>query len=203
MEDLKWVYTENVKDHFMNPRNVLEDLDSYDYDGFGRTGNVKCGDEMIFVIKVDSEKQIITDCKWKTYGCASAIATTSKLSEMVTGVPLKEAYRISPRDIVDELGGLPDNKIHCSVIGDKALREAIEDYYRRNGMEDQIEKEETNIICECMNVSEKEIEEAVLEGARNYLRVQEMTKAGTVCGQCKDEVIDIMNKYIRLHFGNP
>jgi len=202
MEDLNWVYTENVKDHFMNPRNVLEALDSYDYDGFGKTGNVKCGDEMIFVIKVDSEKQIITDCKWKTYGCASAIATTSKLSEMVTGMPLQEAYRISPRDIVDQLGGLPDNKIHCSVIGDKALREAIEDYYRRSGMEDKIEKEETNIVCECMNVSEKEIEEAVLEGAKNYLRVQEMTKAGTVCGQCKDEVIDIMNKYIRLHSGN-
>ncbi|MBD3178944.1 MAG: iron-sulfur cluster assembly scaffold protein [Candidatus Latescibacteria bacterium] len=187
----------------MNPRNVLDDLDSYDYDGYGKTGNVKCGDEMLFVIKVDRDKEIITDCKWKTYGCASAIATTSKLSEMVTGMPLEEAYRISPKDIVNELGGLPDNKIHCSVIGDKALRAAIEDYYSRNGMEDRIAREETNIICECMNVSESEIEEAVLEGARNFLRVQEMTKAGTVCGQCKDDVIEIMNKHIRQHFGNP
>ncbi len=203
MEDLNWIYTENVKDHFINPRNVLEDLDSYDHDGYGKTGNVKCGDEMLFVIKVDSEKQIITDCKWKTYGCASAIATTSKLSELVIGLSLEKAYKISPKEIVKELGGLPENKIHCSVMGDKALKAAIEDYYRRNNMEDKIKKEETRIICECMNVSEHEIENAVLEGARNYLRVQELTKAGTVCGECKDEVIKVMNKYLRLHFNYP
>jgi len=130
---------------------------------------------MLFVIKVDSEKQIITDCKWKTYGCASAIATTSKLSELAIGMSLEKAYKISPKEIVKELGGLPENKIHCSVMGDKALKAAIEDYYRRNNMEDKIKKEETRIICECMNVSEREIEDAVLEGARNYIRVQEMT----------------------------
>jgi NifU-like protein involved in Fe-S cluster formation/bacterioferritin-associated ferredoxin len=203
MNNLNWVYTENVKDHFMNPRNVLDDLDSYDHDGYGKTGNVICGDEMLFVIKVDDKKQIITDCKWKTYGCASAIATTSKLSELVIGMPLEKAYEISPKTIVKELGGLPDNKIHCSVIGDKALKAAIEDYYQRNNMEDKIKKEGTRIVCKCLNVSEQEIENAVLDGARDYTRLQEMTKVGTVCGECKDDVIEVMNKYLRIHFDNP
>jgi len=202
MKDLNWVYTENVKDHFMNPRNVLDDLNSYDYDGYGKTGNVKCGDEMLFVIKVDHEKQIITDCKWKTYGCASAIATTSKLSELVIGMSLENAYHISPKTIVEELGGLPDNKIHCSVIGDKALKAAIEDYYKRNNMEDKIIDKETKIICNCLNVSEREIENAVLDGARDYYTLQEMTKVGTVCGECKDDVIEVLNKYLRLHFNH-
>ena len=202
MENFNWVYTENVKDHFMNPRNVLDDLDSYDHDGYGKTGNVKCGDEMLFVIKVDSEKQIITDCKWKTYGCASAIATTSKLSELVIGMPLEKAYEISPKTIVKELGGLPDNKIHCSVIGDKALKAAIEDYYQRNNMENKIKKEGTKIICKCLNVSEQEIEDAVLDGARDYTMLQEMTKVGTVCGECKDDVIEVLNKYLMLHFNH-
>ena len=202
MENFNWVYTENVKDHFMNPRNVLDDLDSYDHDGYGKTGNVKCGDEMLFVIKVDSEKQIITDCKWKTYGCASAIATTSKLSELVIDMPLEKAYEISPKTIVKELGGLPDNKIHCSVIGDKALKAAIEDYYQRNNMENKIKKEGTKIICKCLNVSEQEIEDAVLDGARDYTMLQEMTKVGTVCGECKDDVIEVLNKYLMLHFNH-
>jgi nitrogen fixation protein NifU and related proteins len=197
-----WAYTEKVKDHFMNPRNVLKDPDNYKEDGKGNVGNIKCGDQMMVFIKVDKEKQIITDCKWLTYGCASAIASTSILSEMVTGMPLEKAFRISPKDINRELGGLPENKIHCSVLGDKALRAAINDYYARNGMGDKIEKEEAVIICQCMNVTDHEIEHAVLDGARTFYEVQEMTKIGTVCGNCIEEATALISQYVEKHFGN-
>ncbi len=198
MSDLNWVYTENVKDHFMNPRNILDDIDEYKYDGKGKTGNIQCGDEMLFVIKVKDGK--IADCKWKTYGCASAIASTSKLSEMVVGMTLDEAYHISPKDIVAGLGGLPDNKIHCSVLGDRALRAALDDYYSKNGMEDKVKKEEAVIVCNCMNVTDKDIEDAVLEGAKDYQTLQEMTKLGTVCGGCKDEALTVMEEYVKKYF---
>jgi nitrogen fixation NifU-like protein len=196
-----WVYTDKLKEHFINPRNVLTDEKNYREDGKGVVGNIKCGDEMMVLIKVDKEKGVITDCKWKTYGCASAIASTSVLSEMVKGMTLDEAYHLSPKDVAKELGGLPEHKIHCSVLGDKALRAAINDYYTRQGMEDKIKKEKARLVCQCMNVSDQEIEHAVLEGARTYLELQEKTKIGTVCGQCKDESIRLMNEYIRRHFG--
>ena len=198
---IDWVYSDKLKDHFINPRNILEDEDSYQEHGKGIVGNMKCGDQMMVVIKVDKEKGIIIDCKWKTYGCASAIASTSILSEMVKGMTLEEAYHISPKDIAKELGGLPINKVHCSVLGDKALRAAINDYYKRNGMSDKIEKEETRVICECMNVTDKEIEEAVLDGARTFLEIQEHTKAGTVCGKCKEDIEQLLEKYKKEHFG--
>ena len=196
-----WVYSEKVKDHFMYPRNVLENEEAYHEDGKGDVGNVKCGDQMIVVIKVDKGKGIITDCKWKTYGCASAIASTSILSEMVTGMTLEEAYRLSPKDVARELGSLPEHKIHCSVLGDKALRAAINDYYLRNGMNDRIAKEQARLVCQCMNVTDHEIEEAVLEGARTYYQLQEKTKLGTVCGQCEEEATRLLKTYIGKHFG--
>ena len=155
---------------------------------------------MMMVIKVDREKGIITDCKWKTYGCASAIASTSILSEMVKGMTLDEAHRLSPKDVAVKLGGLPEYKIHCSVLGDKALRAAINDYYERHGMKDKVQKEESRIVCQCMNVTDHEIEHAVLEGARTYLQLQEHTKLGTVCGQCKDEATRLLKEYIKKHF---
>ncbi len=196
-----WVYTEKLKDHFTNPRNVLRDDDTTVYDGSGLVGNMKCGDEMMVVIRVDRQKGVILDCKWKTYGCASAIASTSVLSEMVKGMPLDKAFRLSPKDVAKELGGLPDHKIHCSVLGDKALRAAINDYYAKHGMGDKVEKEEARLICQCMNVTDFEIEHAVLEGARTLLELQEHTKLGTVCGQCKDEATRVMKEFIEKHFG--
>ncbi len=197
---IDWAYSEKLKEHFINPRNVLEDEEPYQDDGKGIVGNMKCGDEMLIVIKVDKEKGIITDCKWKTYGCASAIASTSILSEMVIGMTLEDAYNISPKDIAKELGGLPVHKVHCSVLGDKALKAAINDYYSRNGMEDKVKKEEARIVCHCMNVTDHEIEEAVLDGARSFLDIQEKTKAGTVCADCKEEIIDLLDKYKKKHF---
>ena len=197
---MEWAYTEKVKEHFMNPRNILENEKDYKYDGKGMVGNIKCGDQMLMVIKVDPLTGVITDCKWKTYGCASAIASTSVLSEMVIGMKLSDAYNISPKDITEKLGELPEHKIHCSVLGDKALREAINDYYRKSGLSDKIEEEKTRIICQCMSVTDREIEEAVLEGARTYLELQEHTKLGTVCGQCKEEALKLLDEYIEKHF---
>ena len=195
-----WAYTDTVKEHFMNPRNVLEDEDGYPDDGKGVVGNVKCGDQMMVVIRVDAEKGIITDCRWKTYGCASAIASTSVLSEMVKGMTLEDAYRLSPKDIMAELGSLPEHKVHCSVLGDKALRAAITDYYARNGMTDKVVKDEARTVCQCMNVTDHEIEEAVLEGARTFYELQERTKLGTVCGQCEEEATDLLSEYVEKHF---
>ncbi|MFH1868812.1 MAG: iron-sulfur cluster assembly scaffold protein [Candidatus Omnitrophota bacterium] len=195
-----WIYSDEAKKHFTHPKNVLGDEEDYEQDGKGTVGNVKCGDEMMFVIKVDKNKGIITDCRWKTYGCASAIASTSILSEMVKGMGLDEAYKLTPKDIVKKLGGLPEHKIHCSVLGDKALRAAIDDYYKRNGMANKVEKEEARLICQCMNVTDKEIEHAVLEGAKTFYELQERTKISTVCGQCRDEAERLQQEYIKKHF---
>jgi nitrogen fixation NifU-like protein len=200
MSQTNWAYTDAVKEHFMNPKNILMDEENYQEDGKGVTGNVKCGDEMIVVIKVNKEKGIITDCKWKTFGCASAIASTSVLSEMVKGIKLEDAYNLSARDINKALGGLPEHKIHCSVLGDKALRLAINDYYLRNGMEDRVKKEEERVVCQCMNITDQEIEHAVLEGARTFNDLQEMTKVGTGCGECTDEVMQLLEAYQNKHF---
>lgn len=192
-----WLYSDTIKDHFMNPRNILEDEATFQEDGRGVVGNLKCGDQMLVVIRVEDDK--IAECKWKTYGCASAIASTSILSEAVTGMTVEQAYQIQPSDIADKLGGLPENKIHCSVLGDKALREAVEDYYRRAGLDDRIEDVKAKIICQCMNVTDIDIEDAVKKGASTYLDLQNMTKCGTVCGQCKDEVEQLLHQYVHLY----
>ncbi|HCF05729.1 MAG TPA: iron-sulfur cluster assembly scaffold protein [Desulfomicrobiaceae bacterium] len=197
----QWVYSDTVRDHFLNPRNVLRDENPEDFDAVGRTGNVKCGDEMVVYLKVDPEALTITDCKWQTYGCASAIASTSMLSEMVRGMTLDAAARITSKDILAALGGLPDNKVHCSVLGDKALRAAIDDYYRRHGMEDRIQTLGPRVVCHCLNVTEEDIEHAVLEGARSFEELQERTKIGTGCGECQEEAQRVLTSFIEKHFG--
>jgi nitrogen fixation NifU-like protein len=192
-----WLYTDIVKDHFTNPRNILEDEESFADDGKGSVGNIKCGDQMLVAIKVKDDR--IEDCKWKTYGCASAIASTSMLSEFVRGMPLTEAYHVTPADITRKLGGLPEHKIHCSVLGDKALRAAIEDYYRRSGQENRIEREKATIVCQCMNVTDKDIERAAREGAKTWLDLQNKTKIGTVCGQCRKKAEELLHEYSHLY----
>ncbi len=196
----QWVYTEIVKDHFLHPRNILLDEEEFQADGRGTVGNIKCGDQMTMWIKVDRDKGIVTDCRWRTYGCASAIASTSILSEKVKGMTLKDAYHLSPRDLAAALGGLPEHKIHCSVLGDKALRAAIEDYYTRSGQSGKIKKEQARVVCKCMNITDHEIEEAVLEGARTYLELQERTKIGTDCGKCIEETLLFLEEYKQKHF---
>lgn len=129
MEGEDWVYPEKVKDHFINPRNFLfGDESQFEFDAVGQVGNPICGDQMRMYIQVDKENDTIKDVRWKTYGCASAIASTSALSELAKGKTLDEALEISAKDIDDYLGNLPKHKFHCSVLGHEALKEAIENY---------------------------------------------------------------------------
>jgi NifU-like protein involved in Fe-S cluster formation len=122
-----WFYTDIVKEHFVRPRNVvLDDSQIKDMDAVGEVGSPACGDIMKIWIKVEKGK--IVKCLWKTFGCASAIASTSMLSEMILGMSLEDAYKIKAKDILDKLGGLPSKKIHCSVLGDQALKLAIDNY---------------------------------------------------------------------------
>ncbi len=129
-----WFYTNTVKEHFMNPKNIAMDekeIQDMKPNGMGQVGSPACGDVMKIWIKVDPETDKIKECKWKTFGCASAIASTSMLSVMVTedgGMTTEEAKKLTPKDILKRLGGLPTVKIHCSVLGDQALRAAIKDY---------------------------------------------------------------------------
>lgn len=197
MSSSNWLYSDIVKEHFTNPRNILENEETYEEDGKGIVGNIKCGDQMMVVIKVKDDT--IIDCKWKTYGCASAIASTSMLSEVVKGMTLEQAYHISPKDIAQRLGGLPEHKIHCSVLGDKALRAAINNYYKRTGQEHRIEKEEVRIICQCMNVTDKDIDNAVKNGARSFDELQFQTKISTVCGQCRGDAEEYLHQSIHLY----
>ena len=127
MENQEWVYSDKVKDHFMNPRNFLfGDESQFDYDAVGTVGNPVCGDQMKMYIKVEDNK--ITDARWKTYGCASAIASTSALSEMIKGKTIDEALKIDAKAIDDYLGNLPKHKFHCSILGHEALTDAVKEY---------------------------------------------------------------------------
>lgn len=129
-EGQDWVYSDIVKEHFLNPRNFLMgDESKFDYDAVGLVGNPICGDQMKMFIKVKDDK--IADIRWKTYGCASAIASTSALSEIAKGKSLDEALKISAKDIDDYLGNLPKHKFHCSILGHDALKDAINNYRRK------------------------------------------------------------------------
>ncbi|MEI6660236.1 MAG: iron-sulfur cluster assembly scaffold protein [bacterium] len=126
-----WLYSDTVKDHFFHPRNLLLDEADYVADGIGIVGSPACGDVMAVWIKVDPKEKNITECKWRTFGCASAIASTSMMSVIATeegGMNISRAKRLTPELIIERLGGLPDRKYHCSVLGHLALRSAIEDY---------------------------------------------------------------------------
>ncbi len=124
------VYSDKVMDHFSNPRNVglLENAD-----GIGEVGNAKCGDIMKMYIKVEDE--VITDVKFKTFGCGAAIATSSMATEMIKGKPISEALKLTNKAVVEALEGLPPVKIHCSVLAEQAIKTAIADYYKRRGID--------------------------------------------------------------------
>ena len=130
-----WLYSDTVKDHFFHPRNILLDEKNYEADGVGVVGSPACGDMMAVWIKV-ADNGRINECMWRTFGCASAIASTSMMSLMATeegGMTLARAKRMTPEAIIERLGGLPDRKYHCSVLGHLALREAIQDYEENYG----------------------------------------------------------------------
>lgn len=206
MDGMGWNYSEKVKEHFMNPHNVLRcSEEEYQADGIGYVGSPACGDMMKIFIKVKDNR--IADLKWQTFGCASAIGSTSMLSDMVTrngGMTLEEAYQITPEKIINELGGLPPNKIHCSVLGDKALREAIHDYYRNTGQAEKIpHNQESRVVCHCLNVTEEDIKMEVLEGVKNFDELQKRTKVGTGCGKCIPEIKQLLAQYVEKYYKDP
>ena len=123
------LYSDKVMDHFQHPRNVGK-MD--DADGVGEVGNAKCGDIMRMYIKV--KDGVITDCKFNTFGCGSAIATSSMATELIKGKPIEEALQLSNKAVVEALDGLPAHKIHCSVLAEEAVRAAVKDYYDKNGI---------------------------------------------------------------------
>ncbi|MBI4438247.1 iron-sulfur cluster assembly scaffold protein [Candidatus Uhrbacteria bacterium] len=200
-----WFYTDVVKDHFFHPRNfMVEDAREGDYNAIGKVGSPACGDELRVWMKVDPESEHIQDFRWKTFGCGSAIASTSMASVMVTeggGMTLEAARALKPQDIMDRLGGLPARKFHCSVLCDKALRDAINDYYRRTGQFDKIVAESARLIDPVAKVTDHDIEEAVLEGAHTLELVQQKTKVGIGNPGCLPAVEELIRFYKEKYFG--
>jgi len=202
-----WFYTDTVKDHFFHPKNFLEDEAGYGDAYLGMVGSPACGDAMKVWLKIDKEvdgTERIKDFKWKTFGCASAIASTSMLSVMVTengGMPIEAALALRPQDIMERLGGLPARKVHCSVLGDKALRSAVMDYYRKSGQVDKVEVEAGRLIDKVLKITDHDIEEAVLEGADTLEKVQARTKVGTGDPSCIPEVENLIRFYKEKYFG--
>ncbi len=180
-----WEYTDKVKDHFLNPRNVGVIKDA---DGVGEVGSLACGDALTLYLKIDAEERI-EDARFQTFGCASAIASSSALTEMLKGLTLKEAEGITNENISNYLGGLPKEKMHCSVMGRDALGKAIANY---RGVPEQ--KVEGEIICECFGVTDLEIKKAVTEnGLKTIEDVTNYVKAGGGCGNCHENIQEIIN----------
>ena len=190
-----WEYSEKVLEHYRNPRNVGK-ID--DADIIGEAGPLACGDSLKLYIKLDGN--VIKDAKFQTFGCGSAVASSSILTEMIIGKTLDEVKKITNKDIADALGGLPQEKMHCSVMGQEALEDALKKYYKEDGWE-EIEfpsgkKESDKVICTCFNVTEGQILEAVkINGLKTVEEVTNYTKAGGACGRCKGAIKNILEEY--------
>lgn len=190
-----WDYTDKVKDHFQNPRNVGVIPDA---DGVGDVGNIICGDAMKLSIKLSDDKKRIEDVRFQTFGCASAIASASALTEMLKGKTVEEASKLTNQDIADYLGSLPEAKMHCSVMGMEAFRAALADIRRKHpeynlpGFADG--EGEGRIVCECFQVTEGKIREVIrLNHLTTVEQVTYYTKAGGGCGGCRDDIQKILD----------
>lgn len=199
----EWFYTDIVKDHFFHPRNFMDGQPA-EFNGMGMVGSPACGDMMTIWIKVDPASEQIKECKWKTFGCASAISSTSMLSVMVSdgeGMKVDDALKVRPQDIITQLGGLPMRKFHCSVLGDKALRAAVNDYFRRTNQASRAVVEGARIVDKVLKITDHDIEEAVLDGADTLEKVQSKTKVGTGDPSCLPEVEQLIRFYKEKYFG--
>ena len=183
-----WDYTDKVKDHFLHPRNarVIEDANAV-----GDVGSIICGDALRLMLKIDPVTEVIEDASFQTYGCGSAIASSSARTEMLKGKTLKEAEKITNQEIVDYLGGLPPEKMHCSVMGREALDAAIANYH---GQSYENSHDDGELVCHCFGVGINKIKKAVWENHLTTVEeVTNYTKAGGGCGSCKmriEEIID-------------
>jgi len=183
-----WEYTDKVMDFYEHPRNVGE-VDGAD--AVGEVGSIVCGDALKLTLKIKDE--VIEDARFKTFGCGSAIAAASALTEMIKGKSLEEAARITNQDIADFLGGLPKEKMHCSVMGQEALEAAIANY---KGIKVEAhEEDDGEVICKCFGVTDTKIRRVAL--ANNLHTVEEVTnytKAGGGCGACQPRIEDILDE---------
>ena len=183
-----WDYTDKVKDHFLNPRNVGEIEDA---DGVAEVGSIACGDALKFTFKLD-ENGRIKDAKFKTFGCASAIASASAMTELIKGMTVEEAARVTNQDIANYLGGLPEEKMHCSVLGREALEQAISNFKGT-----PVRAADERIVCECFGVTEKEIERTIRENRLTTVEeVTNYTKAGGGCGNCHPDIQEIIDRVL-------
>jgi NifU-like protein len=197
MENM-WDYTPVVKDHFLNPRNVG---DIPDADAVGEVGSLACGDALKLYLKLDDNKDKIVDAKFQTFGCASAIASSSALTEMVKGKSMDEALAISNQDIADFLGGLPEEKMHCSVMGQEALEVAIFKYRGMDIPEHDSEHDhghaypdhEGTVVCKCFGITDTFLKK-VIETNRltTAEQVTHFTKAGGACGGCVPKIQELI-----------
>ena len=183
-----WDYSEKVMDHFRNPRNVgkLENPD-----GTATVGSLACGDALRFQSKLGPDGRI-AEATFMTFGCASAIASSSALTEMVIGKTLEEAKRITNKDIADYLGGLPPQKMHCSVMGREAMEAAIKNYETGENTDRNLED---TTLCTCYNVSENEVRRVIVENQLTTVEeVTNFTKAGGGCGKCRPKIQAILDE---------
>lgn len=199
-----WVYSDTVKDHFFNPRNLLlTNPKEGEYDAEGMVGSPACGDMMTMWLKVDKDAQRITMMKWKTFGCGSAIASTSMFSEMITengGMQIDDALKIKPQDVMKRLDGLPNRKIHCSVLADKAFRKTVNEYFRTIGRHDKVITEGSRIVDKLLNITDHDIEEAVLEGAKDLIEVQRKLKVGSGDPSAIPEIEQLIRFYVEKYY---
>lgn len=179
-----WEYTDKVKDHFLNPRNVGE-LEGAN--AIGESGSLSCGDALKLYLKINENERIV-DATFMTFGCASAVASSSALTEIIKGMTLDDAAKLTNDDISDYLGGLPKAKMHCSVMGQSALKKAIANY---RGI--QILSKPGEIVCECFDVTDLEIIDAVkTNGLETTEDVTDYLKAGGGCGNCLERIEELI-----------
>ena len=190
-----WDYSEKVMDHYRNPRNVGK-ID--DADAVGSAGSLACGDQLKIYLKI--KDGIVTDAKFQTFGCGSAVASSSILTEMIIGKPIAEVRKITNKDIADQLEGLPPEKMHCSVMGYEALEDALQGYEDYQDLEDirADEEKKEKIVCTCFGITENIIWDAIKQnGLTSVEEITNYTKAGGACGKCKGLIQDIIDTYYK------
>ena len=190
-----WDYSEKVMDHYRNPRNVGK-ID--DADAVGSAGSLACGDQLKIYLKI--KNGIVTDAKFQTFGCGSAVASSSILTEMIIGKPISEVRKITNKDIADQLEGLPPEKMHCSVMGYEALEDALQGYEDYQDLEDirADEDKKQKIVCTCFGITENVIWDAIKQnGLTTVEEITNYRKAGGACGKCKGLIQDIIDTYYK------
>lgn len=193
-----WDYSDKVIDHYRNPRNVGK-IDNAD--AIGEAGSLACGDSLKIYLKI--KNGIVTDAKFQTFGCGSAVASSSILTEMIIGKTVEEVKKITNKDIADELGGLPPEKMHCSVMGYEALEDALKNFDDYTDLDDLRNEENAQkvgekIVCTCFGVTENVIWDAIkINGLKTVEEITNYTKAGGACGRCKAAIQDIIDTYYK------